>query len=351
MYKIPTVKEIKLIPSKNVHIISLFAGGGGCSTGYRMAGGKVILANEFIPLAADTYLANWPDTIMLRDDVRKLNPYDVLETVNLKPYELDVLDGSPPCCAFSAAGKKEKGWGKVRNYSGGRTVSNAEDLFFEYIRFLKAIKPKVFIAENVKGLICGASKGYFNIIFREMKKAGYYAEARLLNSAYLGVPQKRERVIFVGIRNDLMKREYAGNLHPKPVNKFISLKEAFEGLNYDYDAIEKMKEGMKKYAVYSELLKLKPLEKSKKYYALCKDSPDYPGYTLMANNHGGVATHYHWDNRPFTVEELKRIQSLPDDYILLGNYEKQAERIGRMVPPLMAKAVLENLINSGAAGC
>jgi DNA (cytosine-5)-methyltransferase 1 len=349
MYKIPTVKEIKSAPPKDIKIISLFAGGGGSSTGYRAAGGKVILANEFIPLAADTYSANWPDTAVLRGDIRNLNPLEVLEILNLKPCELDVLDGSPPCCAFSAIGKKEKGWGKLRKYSDGK-IENAEGLFFEYTRFLEEMKPKVFIAENVKGLISGACKGYFNIILRGLKKAGYYVEARLLDAAYLGVPQKRKRVIFVGIRNDLMKGGYAGNLHPKPVNKFITLKEAFEGLNYDLNMTEKMKEDMKKYKIYPELLKLKPLEKSGKYFTLCKDSPDHPSYTLLANIHGGLATHYHWDNRPFTIEELKRIQSLPDDYILSGAYRQQAERIGRMVPPLVSQALLDNLINIGVIG-
>jgi DNA (cytosine-5)-methyltransferase 1 len=350
MYKIPTLAGIKSIPLKNVNIISLFAGGGGSSTGYRMAGGKVILANEFIDIAADTYSANWPDTIMVREDIRKLNPLKVLETVNLKRYELDLLDGSPPCCAFSTVGKRERGWGEERDY-GGRAVKNIEDLFIDFIYFLEKIKPKTFIAENVKGLIIGSCKGYFNIIIREMKKIDYHVEVKLINSAYLGVPQKRERVIFVGIRNDLMKSKYTGRLHPKPVNKFITLKEAFETLEYDLNDITKMKEDMKKYAIYPELIKLRPLEKCGKYFALTKDSADNVSYTLTAINHAGGATHYHWENRPYTIEELKRIQSLPDDYILLGDYRRQAERIGRMVPPLMSKAVLENLINIGVIGC
>jgi DNA (cytosine-5)-methyltransferase 1 len=97
MYKIMTVNEIKSLPKKDIKIVSLFAGGGGSSTGYRMAGGKVLLANEFVDEAADTYSANWPETLVLRDDIRTLDPLETLKRISLKPLELDILDGSPPC--------------------------------------------------------------------------------------------------------------------------------------------------------------------------------------------------------------------------------------------------------------
>jgi DNA (cytosine-5)-methyltransferase 1 len=342
-----SVNEIKENASK-VNIISLFAGGGGSSTGYRMAGGNVLLVNEFVDMAADTYSANWPTTIVLRDDIRKLNPIEVLEKINIKPYELDILDGSPPCCAFSNAGKKEKGWGnEIKQYSD-KSQSNIEDLFYEYIRFIEVIQPKVFVAENVKGIIQGSAKGYFNDILRKLKSCGYHVEVRLINSAYLGVPQQRERVIFVGTRNDLMKEEYKDNLHPKPKTDFISLNDAFETLVYDGNEVKELSEKIKKYAVYSHLLKLKPGEIAKDYYGLLrKANPELPAYTIVANSGIDQACLKHWDNRPFTIGELKRIMSLPDDYILLGDYRKQAERIGRMVPPLVSKAILENLIEIG----
>jgi DNA (cytosine-5)-methyltransferase 1 len=347
MYRVPLVSEIKEIQKKDIKIISLFAGGGGSSTGYRMAGGNVILANEFIDLAADTYNANWPDTIVLREDIRNLNPLEVLEKVNLKPGELDVLDGSPPCSGFSVVGLKEKGWNKNKKYSDTRQ-ENVEDLFFEYIRFLRIMKPKVFIAENVKGLCCGVSKGYFNDILKGLKDSGYHVECRLINAAYLGVPQKRERLIFIGIRNDLMKNEYIGRLHPKPVNNFISLEEAFNTLTYNTNEVQELSEGIKKYKIYSLLVTL-PLGQYNKdhFFMLSKADPKQPAYTLITLMASHQACMKHWDNRPFTIGELKRIQSLPDDYILLGNYEKQVERIGRMVPPLVSKAILENLIEIG----
>ncbi len=115
-----------------------------------------------------------------------------------------MLDGSPPCASFSTAGKREEGWGKVKLYSDAR--QRTDDLFFEYARILKGLQPKVFVAENVAGLVRGTAKGYFKLILAELKDCGYRVEARLLDARWLGVPQMRERVIFVGVRNDLAER-------------------------------------------------------------------------------------------------------------------------------------------------
>ena len=133
--------------------ISLFSGCGGSSLGYKLAGFKVLLANEFIDIAADTYQANFSDTIVLRDDIRKLTGKIILDKVNLKVGELDLLDGSPPCQSFSTAGKREEKWGKVVKYS--ETMQRTDDLLFEYARILKEIQPKTFVCENVKGLVLG----------------------------------------------------------------------------------------------------------------------------------------------------------------------------------------------------
>jgi DNA (cytosine-5)-methyltransferase 1 len=349
MYRVPLLSEIRKLPKNDINIISLFAGGGGSSCGYHMAGANVLLANEFVDIAADTYSANWPETIMIRDDIRTLNPIDILKKVNLSVGELDILEGSPPCCNFSVAGKRDKGWRQEKVYSDNKVVKNIEDLFYEYIRFVDVMKPKVFIAENVKGLIVGHSKGYFNIILRGLKAIGYHVEARLLNSVFLGVPQIRERVIFIGVRNDIMKKCYINNLHPKPINKIVSLKEAFETLKYNKNEVDFLSEEIKKYSVYKYLLKT---DKGKyyskeKYYMLLKADPNLPSFTITATMKVHQSSVKHWDNRPFTIGELKRITSLPDDYKLLGSYEKQAERIGRMVPPLVSKAILVNLMEKG----
>jgi DNA-cytosine methyltransferase len=126
---------------------------------------------------------------------------ELLAAAGLEKGELDIFDGSPPCEPFSMAGQRESTWGKENAYSG--TTQRSDDLFFEYARLVRGMKPRAFVAENVKGLVTGIAKGYYNEILAELKKCGYRVAARVLDAQWLGVPQHRERVIFVGIRNDL----------------------------------------------------------------------------------------------------------------------------------------------------
>ena len=348
MYKIPSVKELIENTENGNHkfdVVSLFAGGGGSSTGYRMAGGKVLAINEFIPEARATYSANWPTTKIIPDDIRKITPERILEVIGKDKGELDILDGSPPCSAFSTAGAREKGWGKTKKYSDSEQ-ENVEDLFFEYIRMLRGIMPKVFIAENVSGLVKGVAKGYFNQIMRELQSSGYHVEARVLDAKWLGVPQSRNRLIFVGIRNDLMREDFKGGLHPKPHKEIITQEEAFKGLVFTEK--DQQETDIGRFATYRELIKLKPGEQSGKYFSLFKGHPKMVSQCITATSGSiSAAGPRHWDNRAYTVAETKRIMSVPDDYILTGTYQQQIERLGRMVAPFMMKAVAEKLLEIG----
>ena len=152
-------------------VISTFAGGGGSSTGYRLAGGKVLCVNEFVEEACNTYAENYPDTPILSGDIKELKGVDFLDAAGVGIGEIDILDGSPPCSAFSVAGKlshnsieteyldfdgniqirKESGkhsdgWGQTKNYSDGKLVENIEDLFFDFLRIADEIRPKVIKA-------------------------------------------------------------------------------------------------------------------------------------------------------------------------------------------------------------
>ena len=167
-----------------------------------MAGFKVVYANEFVPAARETYFANAPlGTIVDDRDIRDVTPESILEKIGMRIGELDLLDGSPPCASFSTAGRRNKLWGKSKSYSD--TAQVTDDLFFEYVRILDGLQPKVFVAENVSGLIKGTAKGYFIDILKRMKACGYRVEARVLDAQWLGVPQMRQRLIFIGVRNDL----------------------------------------------------------------------------------------------------------------------------------------------------
>lgn len=347
-YNIPTVKQLRLDTENGKHkfeVVSLFAGGGGSSTGYRMAGGRVLAINEFVEAARSTYAANWPTTVIIPDDIRAIDGQTFLDAIGKQPRELDILDGSPPCSGFSSLGLKDKGWRRVSKYSDTKQ-RNVEDLFFEYARILRAIMPKVFIAENVAGLSRGSAKGYFNDIMRELRGCNYYVECRLLNARWLGVPQSRTRAIFIGVRSDLATNAIKRRLHPDPMPHTVTLREAFAGLKFT--AQDRRDTDVSRYATGRELITLKRGEQSKRYFSLMKGHPDGVAPCITATTGDiGAASPRHWDNRAYTVAEIKRIMSIPDDYTITGTYSQRVERLGRMVPPFMMRAVAKNILSLG----
>lgn len=181
-------------------VFTTFACGGGSSMGYKMAGFDVIGCNEIDPEMMRLYKANHNPKYSYLEDIRIFkNRIDLPQEF----YELDVLDGSPPCSVFSIAGQREDAWGKEKKFREGQTEQTLDDLFFEFIDLAKKLKPKIIVAENVKGLLLGNAKGYTLEIFTRFSQAGYDMQLFLLNAATMGVPQSRERVFFVGRRKDL----------------------------------------------------------------------------------------------------------------------------------------------------
>lgn len=350
-YKIPTVKELTDSTEGGNHkfeVVSLFAGGGGSSTGYRMAGGKVLAVNEFIDEAVNTYQSNWPNTHILKGDVRNLTPEEILLSIGKRKGELDILDGSPPCSAFSTAGARDKGWGKEKSYSDSKQ-SNVEDLFFEYIRILDGIQPKVFVAENVSGLAKGVAKGYLNEIIRGLSECGYRVTCKVLDAQYLGVPQKRARTIFVGIREDLWNESMKGKTHPKPVSAKVTPSIALRDI--DHTESELAEADFSSCKVFRFVKGLKMGQQHQKRFNLVKAHPHKPVNCITATNGKlGAGIVFHWSNRAFTVKETKRLMSVPDDYVLTGTYQQKIERLGRMVAPFMLKAVAENILDLGVIG-
>ncbi len=134
-YRVPSMAEIQALEPNGYKVVSTFSGCGGSCLGYRMAGYKVLWASEFIPAAQESYKANHPDSILDKKDIRQVQPEEILEATGLGMGELDVLDGSPPCASFSTAGKCERSWGQVKQYSD--TKQRTDDLFFEYARNLE----------------------------------------------------------------------------------------------------------------------------------------------------------------------------------------------------------------------
>jgi DNA (cytosine-5)-methyltransferase 1 len=219
-YRVPSMAEVAAAPWNGLTVASTFSGCGGSCLGYRMAGYRVAWANELVPIAAESYRANAPDSILDTRDIRAVSGAEVLAATGLARGELDLLDGSPPCQPFSTAGKREKSWGQVRDYGDHR--QRADDLFYEYVRLVDELRPRVFVAENVSGLVKGTAKGYFKRILAALKACGYAVQAKLLDAQWLGVPQARQRIIFVGVRDDLNRQP----AFPSPLPYRYSVRDA-----------------------------------------------------------------------------------------------------------------------------
>jgi DNA (cytosine-5)-methyltransferase 1 len=372
-YKRFTLQDVLDGEKKNLFtVVSTFAGGGGSSTGYRLAGGHILAINEFVEEARNTYSTNYPNTIILPDDIKKLTGESFLNIIKLKSGELDIFDGSPPCSAFSMAGSVSHGkgnthkdaFGKTKKYSDIKDVSNVEDLFFEFLRVAKDIKPKVIIGENVEGLTMGDAKDYFFKIQNTFEQIGYLVVANVLDASYFGVPQSRKRTFFIGIRNDVADKIginllTLGHLFPEKNLVQTTLGEAINDIkNEDEKEINYLLEKLSPDTAVGKTLVKMPKDPDKvltgmdyhdkgHHFNLKRTSRKKPSPTITAmGNLAGVAGVCHpTEDRKFTIKELKRIMTLPEDFKLTGEHKQQSERIGRMVPPLMMKALAESVFN------
>jgi len=171
--------------------------------GYKLAGFDVLGCNEIDPKMIEAYRTNHNPKFSYLEPIQT---FKLRKDLPEELYNLDILDGSPPCSSFSMAGNREKDWGKEKKFREGQVEQVLDNLFFDFIDLAKELQPKVVVAENVKGLLMGNAKDYVIRIYEEFEKAGYYCQHWLINSKNLGVPQKRERVFFVALRKDISKK-------------------------------------------------------------------------------------------------------------------------------------------------
>lgn len=301
-------------------VISTFAGCGGSSLGYSMAGFRELLAVEWSNNAVETFGLNFPDVPVYHGDIAKLSVEQCLEMTGLEPGQLDVLDGSPPCQGFSTAGK--------RDFDDDRN-----QLFREYVRLLRGLRPKVFVMENVSGMVKGKMKLIFAEILRELKASGYRVSARLLNAMYFGVPQSRQRMIFVGVHEDL-KIEPS---HPRAETMPVTLREALRFVRMD----------TRKQPNVSPLRAQRWSETRrgdahKERFALLRLHWDKPVPTILKVS--GSGGHMHPDTpRLLTITELMRCASFCDDYDFVGSWEDGVLCIGNSVPPLFMRSIARHI--------
>lgn len=326
-----------MVKKKDHTVISTFAGGGGSSLGYHWAGFKELLAIDFDKNACETLETNFPDLTVWNRDITTVTSEEILKQCNIKKGELDILDGSPPCQGFSTAGKRDLN-------------DSRNDLFLDFIRLIEGLHPKIFVMENVSGMIKGGYKGKFNEIRKQLNSLGYKVKIKLMNAMWYEVPQSRERLIFIGVRNDL-------NIEPsfpKPFDKVITVKEAIKDCPLseiktpkgDVDLyFDKIKVGSDLASYYESV------GKKRKSFSIKKLNPDKPSNTVTKLFSDGMTGLLHWEEKRFmTISELKRLSSFPDDYKFIGKFEQQWARIGNAVMPKMmyhiAKNIKENILNA-----
>lgn len=191
----------KGIAKNECNVFGTFICGGGSTMGYKLAGFNHLGGVEIDLQVADVYKENHKPKYLFVEDIREFNKRTDLPK---ELFNLDILDGSPPCSTFSMAGSREKAWGKEKQFREGQAVQTLDDLVFVYCDTIIKLQPKVFLLENVKGIIQGNAKAYSKEIVKKMTAAGYVVQAFCLNTASMGVPQKRERVFFIGHKKEFL---------------------------------------------------------------------------------------------------------------------------------------------------
>jgi len=298
-------------------VISTFAGCGGSSLGYKWAGFKELLAIDFEKNAVDTFKLNFKGVPAWQRDIRTVTAKEILDFCGIKPGELDVLDGSPPCQGFSTAGKRQVN--DTRN-----------DLFKEFVRLIEGLQPKVFVMENVSGMAKGKMKGMFIQIIKTLKSLDYQVKCKQMNAMYYGVPQSRQRLIFIGVRKDLgIEPEY-----PEGEREGVTVKQSIGHLPVG-------KPGNHQPQVVDAWNKSKPgqsLRKAVRYvgsFQSCRLNPNGVSSTQIKG-------HFNWHYaipRQLTIQEAAIIQSFNQDFKFAGKRGDARERIGNSVPPKMMQAI------------
>lgn len=316
-------------------VISTFAGAGGSTLGYSMAGYRELLAIEWDDNAVATFKLNFPDVPVYHGDIAEISIAQCFELANIKAGELDVLDGSPPCQGFSTVGKR------IMN-------DQRNNLFREYVRLLRGLQPKVFVMENVSGMVKGKMKLIFAEIMRELKASGYQVKACLMNAMYFHTPQSRERVIFIGVRNDLGKQPS----HPKAQGRPFVVKDAIAQMAVPVAmAPEMVLQDNRLTRLYDRIKPGQSAEvvsiKGRNFSNMRKPHPGKPMFTIpkSVSNRGAFSVTHWSEKRLLSIPELKRLSSFPDNFQMTGGFIDQWARIGNSVPPLFMRAIAEHIRN------
>jgi DNA (cytosine-5)-methyltransferase 1 len=312
--------------------------------GYKIAGFDVLGCNEIDPKMIEAYKVNHNPKYAYLEPIQT---FKLRKDLPKELYNLDILDGSPPCSSFSMAGNREKDWGKDKKFREGQAEQVLDTLFFDFIDLAKELQPKIVVAENVKGLLMGKAKEYVGEIGKAFEEAGYYVDKWLLDASKMGVPQRRERVFFVAIRKDLV------DLIPGWIDMFnpmpkLDLEFNEAGINYSFIREESKPTKELHLTVKGLWEKCSPgfnfgtVHKKGHYFGETKMHPDKVCPTVIANQSGSNL----YDNiypRILTDSEYCKVGTYPLDYNFLDNKPKYL--IGMSVPPVMTAQIATEIYN------
>jgi DNA (cytosine-5)-methyltransferase 1 len=316
-------------------VFSCFACGGGSTMGYKLAGFDVLGCNEIDPRMAKAYVANHHPKYCY---VEPIQTFRKRKDLPKELYNLDILDGSPPCSSFSMAGAREKMWGVKHKFREGQQEQVLDTLFFDFIALANKLRPKVVIAENVKGMLAGRAREYVAEVLRRLDKCGYYVNYLILDASTVGVPQKRERIFFYAVRKDLWPSSNLPNLKIRTFGRPI----LFGSFARDSQHDHYIKHGI----LYRYWKKRILSDNGIASIAKRVDNRSYGfGYSFLHNNKiastrtaRGTSILYSKFREP-NKRELCCMGTFPQDYDFAGS--KPAYITGMSVPPFMLRAVAE----------
>lgn len=330
-----TLKDANFTKDKG-NVFSCFACGGGSTMGYKLAGFNVLGCLDIDPRMVEVYVENHKPKFSFCEGIQTFKDRtDLPEEL----FNLDILDGSPPCSSFSMVGSREADWGKEKKFREGQAAQVLDTLFFDFIDLAKRLQPKVVIAENVKGLLMGEAKEYVRKIYSEFDSAGYHVQHFLFDSSEMGVPQRRERVFFIALRKDLaepfLEQKDFFTISPKIEFNFNEIKIPFKMVESGF--IENFE-------------KIPPCDLQ--YYEECKMGYSISSVHPKGNRFNSIKLHpekvcntiaagselFHYEQpRKLDKKELCLIGSYPLDYEFKKN--KPIYLIGMSVPPVMVAQI------------
>jgi len=336
-----TLKDANFTKDKGT-VFSCFACGGGSTMGYKLAGFDVLGCNEIDPKMIEAYRVNHEPKYSYLEPIQT---FKLRKDLPSELYNLDILDGSPPCSSFSMAGNREKDWGKEKKFREGQAEQVLDNLFFDFIDLAKELQPKVVIAENVKGLLLGAAKEYVRKIYKAFDEAGYYCQHWLLDASKMGVPQRRERVFFICLRKDLAKPFlYFKDMFtevPKLELEFNEENILFKIIRENASLNNKLtKNVLELWGMCSMGKNFGTVHPKGHYFGETKMHPDKVCPTIIANSNGSNLYDYKTP-RILTDSEYCKVGSYPLDYNFLKNKTKYL--IGMSVPPVMIAQIVTKI--------